>query len=479
MKRLLTALPSTLTLVVVTALLSVLPSPSPSAAFEPRSSGERVSPKGRAYVGVARPAQPGPALTTVALPSPQVYLQFALDFIENQSLARKSVAWEQLRSAAEQSGKQARTIDETYPIINRTLAGLKDKHASFRPPVRATEITQGVANGYGFLASWPSRVVVSITDGGPAATAGLQLGDRIELVEGRQPKPARNAVAIPQKTKVINELRVTVTRKSAATRTAKRINLTIKKGAFTLVSTPKQDPAIVKTVGNSIGYIELPGLLGTEEDQRIYAMQAHESIRQTSATPRCGWVIDVRRNRGGWVYPILAAAGTLYQPGPNGVVMGKVDAAGITERWSYRDGNFNVNRPGAQPEDYTVFSVANPFQLTTTTPGSPPAVAVLMSSLTASAGEALVLAFRGQPAFRSFGEPTLGLTTFDSVGTLPDGAIILVSNAAMTDRTLVAQDGPISPDIAVAPDWNHVGDAEDPILRAATMWLGEQESCQK
>jgi carboxyl-terminal processing protease len=426
----------------------------------------------------AVPAQSETPATTVALPSPQNYLLLALEFIEAQSLSRKQVPWAQIRAEAETAGRDAKTIPDTYPIISKALAKLEDKHASFRAPVRATEITQGVANGYGFLATWPGRVVVSITGGGPAATAGLKLGDRIELVEGRQPKAARNAVAIPQKTKIADQLRLTVTRKANGGKTRK-VNLVIKKGTFTLVSTPQQDPAIVKTVGDRIGYLELPGLLGTEEDQRAYASQAHESIRQTSSTPRCGWVIDVRRNRGGWVYPILAAAGPLYQPGPNGLVMGKIDAAGITEQWSYRDGVFGVNRPGAQPEDYTVFTVANPFNVGTP-PAPSPAVAILMSGLTASAGEALVLAFRGQgaPGVRSFGEPSLGLTTFDSVGTLPDSAIILVSNAAMTDRTLVAQEGPISPDVAVTPDWNHIGDAADPVLRAATDWLNQLSVCR-
>jgi carboxyl-terminal processing protease len=442
------------------------------------------SPSSAVPASVSTPINTGTPVTTAASPSPQAYLQQALDFIEKHSLARKSVPWDQIRAEAESAGTQATAVSDTYPIISKALSRLQDKHASFRPPVRATEITQGVANGYGFLASWPGRIVVSITEGGPAATAGLKLSDRIELVEGRQPKPARNAVAIPQKTKVADQLRLTVTRKSSATAKTKRISLTIKKGSFTLVSTPQQDPATVKTVGDRFGYLELPGLLGTEDDQRAYATQAHQSIKQTSTTPRCGWVIDVRRNRGGWVYPILAAAGPLYQPGPGGVVMGKIDAAGVSERWGYADGVITVNRPGAQPENYPVFTVANPFVLAAQGNGTAapaPAVAVLMSNLTASAGEAVVLAFRGQgpdagPS-RSFGEASLGLTTFDAVGTLSDGAIILVSNAAMTDRTLTAQDGPIVPDVAVAPDWNHVGDDADPILRAATQWLSQQRSC--
>lgn len=436
-------------------------------------------------IGLAGPAQTAVATSPFAAPtvpapapiSPGEYLGFALNFIEQQSLRRVNVDWPAIRARAEARGATSATVADTYPVITDTLKALSDPHASFRPPARSTEITQGQANGYGFLASWPQRIVVSLASGGPAATAGVRLGDRIDLVEGRAPTGSKQVVAIPAKTKVKDTLRLTVTRKASVSGVSKtrRLAIVVRKGSVSLVSVPEQDPATVKTVGERIGYIDLPGILGTPNDQQRYASSAHAAIRTTAQAPRCGWIVDVRRNRGGWVYPVLTAAAPLVPLDATGVLMGKFDAAGITEQWMYRNGEMVVRRPGANPPEYPVFTVGNPF---TPIPLATPApVAVLVSGLTASAGEALVLSFRGRAAVRTFGQRTLGLTTFDAVGPLPDGALILVSNAAMVDSQGTRQEGPIEPDQPVEPDWSHVGDSADPILSAARSWLESQPSC--
>ncbi len=421
-------------------------------------------------------AAPSP-VATVPL-SPQRYLSLALDFIQQQSLRRANVDWVAIRARAEARGASTATLADTYPIITDTLKALNDPHASFRPPARSTEITQGQANGYGFLASWPQRIVVSLASGGPAATAGLRLGDRIDLIEAKAPTGKNQVVAIPTTTKVKDTLRLTVTRKVTVSGVAKtrRLAVVIRKGSVSLVSTPEQDPAIVKTVGQQIGYLDLPGILGTPEDQQKYAKAAHAAIRSTEQSPRCGWIVDVRRNRGGWVYPVLAAAAPLVPLDAGGVLMGKYDASGVTEQWMYRNGEIVVRRPSADPPEYPVFTVTDPYAPIPL--ATPAPVAVLISGLTASAGEALVLSMRNRAPVRTFGQPTLGLTTFNSVGPLPDGALILLSNAAMVDSLGVRQEGPVTPDQPVEPDWNHVGDAADPILTAARTWLESQPSCR-
>ncbi len=416
-------------------------------------------------------------VATVSI-APAQYLALALDFIEQQSLRRADVDWATIRATAEARGATAQSVAATYPIITDTLKVLNDPHASFRPPARSTEITQGQANGYGFLASWPQRIVVSLASGGPAATAGLRLGDRIDQIEGRAPTGSKQVVAIPTSTKTKDTLRLTVSRKvtvGGAVKT-RRLAVVIRKGSVSLVSTPEQDPATVKTVGERIGYLDLPGILGTPDDQQRYAQAAHAAIRATSQSPRCGWIVDVRRNRGGWVYPVLAAAAPLVPIDSTGVLMGKFDAAGVTEQWMYRNGEIVVNRPGANPREYPVFTVASPFGPIPLAEPTP--VAVLISGLSASAGEALVLSFRHRPSVRTFGQRTLGLTTFNAVGPLPDGALILVSNAAMVDSRGTRQEGPVEPDQPVEPDWNHVGDAADPILTAARTWLESQPTCR-
>jgi C-terminal processing protease CtpA/Prc len=104
-------------------------------------------------------------------------------------------------------------------------------------------------------------------------------------------------------------------------------------------------------------------------------------------------------------------------------------------------------------------------------------VAVLTSALTASAGEAVALAFVGRPRTTLIGEPTLGLTSFNVAHAMPDGALLIVTSELDVDRNGKPYDGPIPVDQHVAVDWSRVATDDDPVLVAALAWLATQPSC--
>ena len=58
-----------------------------------------------------------------------------------------------------------------------------------------------------------------------------------------------------------------------------------------------------------------------------------------------------------------------------------------------------------------------------------PPVDVLTGPRTASAGEAVAIAFRGRPDTRSFGEPTFGVPTANAPYLLSDGALVVLTTA--------------------------------------------------
>ena len=134
--------------------------------------------------------------------------------------------------------------------------------------------------------------------------------------------------------------------------------------------------------------------------------------------------------------------------------------------WSYRDGTVSGN-------GQRVARTVHPVRVRRRRP-----VAVLTSRLTASSGEAMVLAFRGRPGARSFGEPTLGVPTGNALHHLADGALLVLTETAGADQRGRAWDKPIPPDVHVRATARALADGQDPVLAAAERWLARQPSCR-
>lgn len=100
-------------------------------------------------------------------------------------------------------------------------------------------------------------------------------------------------------------------------------------------------------------------------------------------------------------------------------------------------------RDGAAQSFGDVFArVAVPYTLLTRSPK----VAVLTGDKTTSAGEAMVVWFRGRPNTRAFGAPTCGHHHLLQSFRMSDGAILTLKNANNADRLKRSYAGPIYPD---------------------------------
>jgi C-terminal processing protease CtpA/Prc len=187
-----------------------------------------------------------------------------------------------------------------------------------------------------------------------------------------------------------------------------------------------------------------------------YVTAAHALVGALDRDAR-GWIVDLRQNLGGDLYLMIAAAGPILGEGDLG---GLVDARGVRRPWSYRRRGVFVGRKRR------VSVRAIDAVRSATAP-----VAILTSRLTASAGEAVAVAFSGRARTRRFGEATAGVPTGLEDKTLADGALVRCSTAVFADRTGRRYHGPIDPDQPVAADWTCVGTDDDPVLRAALEWL--------
>jgi len=216
-----------------------------------------------------------------------------------------------------------------------------------------------------------------------------------------------------------------------------------------------------RALTGDIGYLELPAFSGTPEQGGRYATTAQQAIRAADASPMRGWIVDLRLNSAGNMYPMLAGVGPLLGVGEVG---GFVDAHGNRTWFAYNDGVASLDTKAFCTVDTSPYAPRRPM----------PPVAVLTGESTASSGEAIVVAFRGRPATRSFGAPTAGVPTGNTANELSDGACINLTQALDCDRTGQTYNAPIPPDKTVTMDWSLLGTDRDPVVTAASDWLRSQ-----
>ncbi|MEJ1096733.1 MULTISPECIES: S41 family peptidase [unclassified Pseudoxanthomonas] len=181
---------------------------------------------------------------------------------------------------------------------------------------------------------------------------------------------------------------------------------------------PSEAPRIF--VRDGVATILVPGFWGTShEAAQAFARTLASGIAEVSPQVTGGWVVDLRDNPGGNMWPMLSGLSTLLGKEPVGFFR---DAKG-------RDTPWRINPPGMPIPDLTNAQVA-----------------VLTGARTASSGEAIAVAFRGRPNTRSFGQPTAGLSTGNRQYELPGGARLGLATARFVDRTGQVYGEKISPD---------------------------------
>lgn len=235
-----------------------------------------------------------------------------------------------------------------------------------------------------------------------------------------------------------------------------------------------------RIVGQEIGYVSLP----TTDKIPGYARAGARLVRTLDASRPCGWIVDLRADGGGAVWPKLDVLAPLLGDGHLGAF---VDADGNKGAWVLNKGQLSIGGeviPKDLPpsietgengiEDYVTH---NAYVLKRPAPP----VAILTGPETASAGEAALIAFRGRPESRSFGLPTAGLATGNTAYPLNDGALLLLTEAADMDRTGRRYvNTPIAPDVRVAfTDSDMVRGTGDPVIDAARKWLESRPACRQ
>lgn len=180
-------------------------------------------------------------------------------------------------------------------------------------------------------------------------------------------------------------------------------------------------------------------------DGQAYVDAVAPALVESLRSGGCAVILDLRGNTGGDLGPMLTAISPLLPDG---------DALWFTTPLYDTPVTVAGNsvRGGGTPMDAPV---EGKFRVP---------VAVLTDSMTASSGEATMLAFRGLEDSRSFGGPTAGYASANITVEMPDGARILLTTAHNKARTgEIFGEHPVEPDVVTVS-------AE----RAARDWLGHR-----
>lgn len=352
-----------------------------------------------------------------ALLEPLAYLDHALNLMQRDSFRTSTVDWLAIRREAHERAAGARFTIDTYPSIRFALDRLGDNHSHLQlsNALKRKEAARFISQ-----------------------SAAINGNTRSEPQSDQPPSPFlhRN---VPE---------------------GRLIQLSGKKIALVVVPMCFFPP----TTDYVSGYVK-------------YTRKLSQVVGSLAKVRHAGWIVDLRGNQGGNMWPMIAGLGPLLEDDYLGEFFNVRDHA----VWFYRSGVAG-DRVGETVHAYvTIAPNINdgvggsafgplvrvngvPFELR----GQPP-VAVLIDRGTASSGEATAIAFRGRPLTRFFGEHTYRASTTIEEHMLIDGAILGVATGVDADRTGEQYVDGIEPDETVQSAKKTEGD--DPVLTAALRWL--------
>lgn len=387
----------------------------------------------------------------------KIYLEQAISIIEKHSIKAKEIDFKEFRNQTFADAAGAKTPDDAYDALRKALTRLGDRHSFLSTFTDWGEVIGGKKKKtVGMVINFSSGVVMQILPNSVAEQKGVKLGDIVlemddQLINSLT-KEKFNSLLNPS---IANSKRNSIKIKLRDSQdNIKPLELAFSSADIALLPTGKK-------LFNNIGYINLPMQITGGNSIQEYADKTQEIIKQLDNENICGWIVDLRQNQGGNMWPMLAGIGPVLGEGIAGSYI-YLDP-NQKPQWSYKDGK-------AFDETRVVVAVNKPYILKKTLPP----VAILTSELTASSGEAIVVSFKGRSQTRFFGQSTYGVPTANVSYPLSDGAKIVLTVALEADRTSKTYSDKIAPDEELKIDWRLFAIEQDPVIIAANNWLKTQ-----
>jgi C-terminal processing protease CtpA/Prc len=205
-----------------------------------------------------------------------------------------------------------------------------------------------------------------------------------------------------------------------------------------------------------IGYLRIPSMpVASRADFSKKAQALNDSLCSLLVKNVKGMILDLRLNGGGAMHPMILGVEQLLQPGNIGSFRG-----GKKEDWLIKDDGFYVD----------TILLARIEPRCAINAGDIPVV-LLISPVTGSAAECLVVSFKGRRNTILLGTPTAGYVTAVAGFSINDTAFMNLAVGYSADRNGNIYREAIQPDMAqTSPDsFNDI--VNDEKVKAAEQWL--------
>jgi len=335
--------------------------------------------------------------------SPHAYVEEALNYMQDNALHKSSIDWQAVREQTLARAKDAKTTWDTYPAIAYAITQLGEKHTWFQLP-----------------------------DNLPADRRQA-LDAEIKRILAR-PDPLKPSPFMPSK---------------------------------------QMEGRMIHGPHGDFAYVIVPMCIGrfaewekNGPDFQQFADKLHGLVLGLQAQKPLGWIIDLRGNSGGNVWPMLAGIG---------VVLGEADLLGASVSADNEHlQSFYKNGMAGTRDSKGIEEVAAQVKLLPLTLPELPWVALLLDRGTASSGEAVAISFVGRIRERSFGEHTAGFSTANDMHQFPDGAALFLCTGIAQDRTGKLYPNGLDPDEIIRAPETRPDEANDAALIAAEQWLAKE-----
>lgn len=236
-----------------------------------------------------------------------------------------------------------------------------------------------------------------------------------------------------------------------------QVNNTIQKATkkYTFVHSEK--------IGKDIGYILIPGNndFGAKHMDSI-AKDIKNAIAKVNDRKIKGWIIDLRVNTGGNMYPMIAGLSELIGEGRvGGFITPNHQPDGD---WIIKEGTFYVDSIKVSTIKYEGYPIKKNLP-----------IAVLISGNTASSGEMTAITFIGRAKSTLIGEPSAGYTTTNLGFELNKYSGLNLAVDYASDRNKKIYPKNIEPNIMVSNGDNFEVLSQDEKIKKAISWLKENK----